>query len=200
MTLIPLFIYFTCIHVIVHAFNLESNIHLSKSCGKLGTKAYNDSFLLTRSSFLLTCTIPIPAKAIEFVPPSPTFNGTYKDALEILYTQRIALDNIREVISSGKLDEAGFKLMQLSAQTRVAGKIVLDTLQESISNNGAMLRYLSCQKKFAILVDLCDECGIVVQNALKGKLGAVAPAQIKIGVVVEDAILAYDDFLAVVRD
>lgn len=151
------------------------------------------------------------AKAIEFIPASPSFKGTYQDAIEILYTQRIALDNIQNVISNGKIDEAGFKVMQLSAQTRTAGKIVLDTLQEQIvssssadsssTNNSSitLLRYLSCQKKFAMLIDVCDECGITLQNALKGKLGVTTTAQIKVLAVVDETMRLYDDFLADVK-
>ena len=140
---------------------------------------------------------PSMTKAIEFVPASPSFSGSYQDAVEILYTQRLAIDNIGAVISDGKLDEAGFKVMQLSAQTRTAGKIILDTLQQKISGSESitLLRYLSCQKKFAVLLDLCDECGTCLQDALKGKLGATAAAQIKSMAVVDNTKIAYDDFL-----
>ena len=125
--------------------------------------------------------------------------------MEIMQAQRLAVNNIGDVIKAGKLDEAGFKVMQLSAQTRVAGKIILDTLQENMSsssssNNGiVLLRYLSCQKKFATLLDLCDECGISLQSAMQKKSGAQAAAQIKTLSAVEETKSAYDDFLAELR-
>lgn len=116
-----------------------------------------------------------------------------------MQAQRIAVDNIANVIQDGNIEEAGFKVMQLNAQTRAAGKIMLDSYQEQISgkgdNNILLLRYLSCQKKFAILLDVCDECDAAVQNALKGKLGATAAAQIKSSKVVDEIKSAYDDFL-----
>ena len=126
------------------------------------------------------------------------------------------MDNIGTVISDGNLYEAGFKVMQLSAQTRTAGKIILDALQEKIAgpapgSNSALkssesenasgiilLRYLSCQKKFAILLDLCDECGTSIQNALKGNLGTIA-AQIQSSATVNETKSAYDDFLAEIK-
>jgi hypothetical protein len=169
-----------------------------------------DTGCMDRSSFLRNVfgigtitaatmiTVPSPTKAIEFVPASPFFTGTYQDAVEIIYTQRIAVDNIATVISDGNIEEAGFKAMQLSAQTRAAGTIILDTFQEQISRSGdsiILLRFLSCQKKFAVLLDLCDECGKSLQNALKGKLGATAAAQIKSSTVVDETKSAYDDFL-----
>ena len=143
---------------------------------------------------------PTPSTAIEFVPASPSFQGTYQDAKEILSAQRIAVDNIANVISNGKMEEAGFKIMQLSAQTRTAGKIVLDTFQERSSGDSInILRFLSCQKKFTILLDYCDECGLSLQGALKGKLGVTAAAQIKLASIVEDTKNAYDDFLGEIR-
>lgn len=56
-------------------------------------------------------------------------------------------------------------------------------------------KYLSLQKKFAILMDACDECNIQVNNALRGKLGTSAVAQIKLLKVVEGVIYAFDYLL-----
>ena len=142
--------------------------------------------------------IPNLTNAIEFVPASPFFSGTYQDAVEIMNAQRIAVENIANVIQDGNIEEAGFKVMQLNAQTRAAGKIMLDYYQEQISGKGdniILLRFLSCKKKFAILVDVCDECDAAVQNTLKGKLGVTAAAQIKSSIVVDEIKSAYDDFL-----
>ena len=141
--------------------------------------------------------LPNPTNAIEFVPASPFFSGTYQDAVEIMYAQRIAVDNIANVIQDGNIEEAWFKVMQLNAQTKTAGKIILDYYQQQISgkvDNIVLLKSLSCQKKFAILLDLCDECGDALQNP-KGKLGATAAAQIKSSKIVDEIKSAYDDFL-----
>jgi hypothetical protein len=142
--------------------------------------------------------LPNPTNAIEFVPASPFFSGTYQDAVEIMYAQRIAVDNIANVIQDGNIEEAWFKVMQLNAQTKTAGKIILDCYQQQISGKGdniILLKFLSCQKKFAILLDLCDECGDALQNP-KGKLGATAAAtQIKSSKVVDEIKSAYDDFI-----
>lgn len=156
------------------------------------------SFLRNTFGVATIITLPNPTKAIEFVPASPFFTGSYKDAVEIVYTQRLALDNIATVINDGNLEEAGFKIMQLAAQTRTGGKIILDTVQDLISKSGdsvTLLRFLSCQKKFAILLDLCDECGTSLERALKGKLGTTTAAQIKTSSVVDETKNAYDDFL-----
>ena len=151
---------------------------------------------------------PIPTNAIEFVPPSPYFTGTYQSAKEIVYAQREALDNIDKVITDGKLDEAAFKVMQLSAQTRMGGKIILDTFQEKIasskdssssSSDVTLLRFLDCQKKFVTLLDLSDECDISLQSALKGKLGSTTAAQMKMLSLVNETKHSFDDFLLDVK-
>mmetsp|Transcript_12981 Transcript_12981/g.18910 ORF Transcript_12981/g.18910 Transcript_12981/m.18910 type:complete len:244 (-) Transcript_12981:223-954(-) len=156
-----------------------------------------------------TAIAPLPTLAIDFVPSSPYFSGSYADAIEILNTQRIACDNIVQVISDGNLEEAGFKVMQLNAQTRVAGKIVLDNLQQNqgpmrrtssdaIAQNESsinILRFLKCQKTFSQLLDMCEECELQVANALRGKLGAPAPAQLKLSALLDETRNAYDDFI-----
>ncbi|KAL7534300.1 hypothetical protein ACHAWF_004787 [Thalassiosira exigua] len=169
-----------------------------------GTEAMNRSYFLKHASVIFASSLMAasssPSNAIEFVPPSPYFSGSYQDAEEILRAQRIAVDNIASVINDGNLDEAGFKVMQLGAQTRTAGKIILDTFQEKMSGNGdsiLLLRFLSVQKKFAVLLDLCDDLDSSLQSALKAKSGgAKAAARIKTLAVVEDVKSAYDDFLA----
>lgn len=156
------------------------------------------------SPMLASISIASPSNAIEFVPPSPFFRNTYSDALQIMYSQRIALDNIANVIADGNIEEAGFKIMQLIAQTRTAGKIILDTFQGELPKKDAgvvLLRFLSCQKKFAILLDLCDDCGDYLQRVMKEGKGAAAnngnaAAQIKTLSIVEETKSAYDDFLA----
>jgi len=158
----------------------------------------------TTATTSMSMLFPSPTNAIEFVPASPYFFGTYQDAVEIMYAQRLAVDNIAKVIKDGNLEEAGFKIMQLNAQTRGAGKIILDTFQENLSSKNSkgdssvkLLRFISCQKKFATLLDLCEECGDALQTALKGKSPEAnkTAGQIKTLSVVEETKSAYDDFL-----
>lgn len=178
--------------------------------------SYKDGVLINRSEFIVNnvrsvfaasaaaqaLNIPPCNAIIEFVPASPYFSGTYNDAMDIMYAQRLAVDNIINVINAGNLEEAGFKIMQLNAQTRTAGKIILVTLQENMTKDSdsiLLLRYLTCQKKFGILVDLCDECGDALSIAIKkGKSDTTATTAsvIKTLNVVEDTKSAYDDFLA----
>lgn len=153
---------------------------------------------IAASSIASIIASPTNANAIDFVPASPSFSGTYQDGIEIMYAQRLAVDDIANVIADGNMDEAGFKVMQLSAQTRMAGKIILDTFQENIPAGDSilLLRFLSCQRKLAMLLDLCDDCDISLQSPRRGKAGATTSEEIKSLSTVEETKSAYDDFLA----
>lgn len=172
-------------------------------------KLLKEAFLISTTA--ACCNIK-HASAIEFVPASPNFKYSYQDGIEILSTQRVACDNIYTVISDGNLNEAAFKIMQLNAQTKVGGKIVLENMQindSSLSISGAKkdnkkdetkdaidtIRLLRIQEKFALLIDLSSECEVQVSKALNGKLGATAPAQLKLLSNIKDLRNAFDEFL-----
>lgn len=154
----------------------------------------------SRRLFLNTMLVgffPSISNAVEFVPASPSFQGTLADAEEIISAQRLALNNIADVIRQGDIDEAGFKIMQLISQTKVGGEITLATFQEQLPSKGstALLRYQSCQKKFVYLMESFDDCKIAYENALKGKLGSTAAAQLKLLSIIDTSKSLYDEFL-----
>ena len=76
--------------------------------------------------------------------------------------------------------------MQLSAQARTAGKIVLDTFQAAHCGSFHTKKYLQ--------VHYCDDFGQLLKGVLAGKLGVITAAQIKLRSIVEGTKNAYDDF------
>jgi len=76
--------------------------------------------------------------------------------------------------------------MQLSAQARTAGKIVLDTFHEEHCD--------SFHAKKCLQVRYYDNCGLLLKGVLAGKLGVITAAQIKLRSIVEGTKNAYDDF------
>lgn len=137
-----------------------------------------------------TALSPAPALAVFA-------GGTYADAIEVLNAQRLACDNIRDVVSGGNLPEAGFKIKQLNAQAESAGEVALSSLQRrSAGESISVVRYLKSREKFGVLVELCEECRMLLEKALKGSLGSTAAAQIKLLEVIDDTMSAFDDFLA----
>jgi hypothetical protein len=87
----------------------------------------------------------------------------------------------------------------------MAGKIVLGTFQEGLSSaakrhnreatdvNILLLRYISCQKKLAILLDILDEC----EASMYGTTGSSSSAALQVKMLdrVDATKNAYDDFL-----
>lgn len=157
---------------------------------------------MNRSTFLKIVVVVLPtsmllpsvAEAKEVIPVTPT----YREAIEMLQSQRLACDDIQYVISRGSLDEAGFKVQQLNAQLTAAGKVVLNTYQArssaSTSDPVSVVRFLKCQEKFTLLLELCTECSERIGKALRGKV-ALTAAQIQILDSLRDTVHAYDDFL-----
>lgn len=157
-----------------------------------------DACLLSPSFAAATAVAPV---VFSPQPALAVFEGvSFDDAMDNLKAQRLACDNIRDVVSNANLPEARFKIRQLNAQTAATGKVVLRSLQQRSSDPVSMVRYLKCQEKFSVLQDLCGECEILMERALRGDLGAIAVAQIKILSVVEDTGGAFDDFLAEVSN
>ena len=182
----------------------KSNLHVKKRCdftekAMSVTDGKRNIKFSSRSYFLNTMLVVFPSisNAIEFVPASPSFQGTLTDAEEIISAQRLALNNIADVIRQGDIDEAGFKIMQLIAQTKMGGEIILATFQELLPSKGftALLRYQSCQKKFVYLMESFDDSKIAYENALKGKLGSTAAAQLKLLSIMDTNKNLYDEFL-----
>ena len=199
-------------------FGLTACLLFCISCAALSQpqpSVINRRIFLREAFFISTTTACYNIKhasAIEFVPASPNFKYNYQDGIEILTTQRVACDNIYAVISDGNLNEAAFKIMQLNAQTKEGGKIVLDYMQTNDSSSLISgikyanmkketkdaidtTRLLRSQEKFASLIDLSSECEVQVSKALNGKLGATAPAQLKLLSHIKDLKNALDEFL-----
>lgn len=98
------------------------------------------------------------------------------------------------------MDELQIQGVPLNLQAMNAKMDGNENAGSSLSNTNSnksvdMLRLLKAQKKFGTLMDTCDECTAQLENALRGKLGTSAVAQIKLLAVLNDARSAFDDFL-----
>ncbi len=175
----------------------------TSSNNRISREIFLKRVFVTSSALLLPPSNPTPAIAADFVPASPFFSNTLNDAIDILSSQRIACDNIVDVINDGNLNEAAFKMMQLTAQTKMGGRIILDSMSNIDSNSSSSnsrkaintIKFLKTQEKFVILMDTCSECEIQIEKALRGKLGATTAAQIKLLAVMSNVRDAFDEFL-----
>ena len=158
------------------------------------------------------------APDLQYVPPIAV-PQSLQDAFDILETQRLAGKDIQQVVSSGKLEEAGIKVLNLIPKITTAGRVVLATVREqqqqqqqqqlkttattttrSTSENTNLdvvneLQFSKLEGLFNDMVGLWSECDIVIGQGIRGQLGVSAVAQIQILECIQDASIAYDEFL-----
>jgi len=139
------------------------------------------------------------APDLKYVPPIASPNS-YDQAWEILQTQRIAADDIKQVVSAGRLEEAGIKVLNLVPKVTSSGRVVLNTIESEIvgkGSNGVIveLQINKLQDQFNTVLALWGECDVMIGQGLRGEMGVSAAAQLQILSSLQDATAALDDFL-----
>ncbi|KAL3922469.1 MAG: hypothetical protein SGILL_002188 [Bacillariaceae sp.] len=143
------------------------------------------------------------APDLEYVPPiaSPT---SVKTAMEILETQQLAAQDIKEVVSAGRLEEAGIKVLNLIPKVTSSGRYLLSVLQQAetttttaSSSTVDELKINMLENQLNIMVGLFGQCDVEIGQGLRGEMGVSAVAQLGILSSLRDASCALDDFLAV---
>lgn len=136
------------------------------------------------------------APDLEYVPPiaAPKSVST---ALEILETQQLAAKDIKDVVSAGRLEEAGIKILNLIPKVTSSGRYILSTLQARTSSSSAIneLKISMLENQLNMMVALFGECDVVIGQGLRGEMGVSAVAQLTILSSLRDASSALDDFL-----
>jgi hypothetical protein len=136
------------------------------------------------------------APDLEYVPPisSP---ASLSSAMEILKTQQLAANDIKDVVSAGRLEEAGIKLLNLIPRVTSSGRYVLSTFQARTMSNNAIdeLKVGMLENQLNLLMGLFGDCDVVIGQGLRGEMGVSAVAQLTILSSLNDASNALDDFL-----
>jgi hypothetical protein len=145
------------------------------------------------------------APDLRYVPPivSP---DSYAQAWDILQTQRLAADDIQQVVSAGRLEEAGIKVLNLVPKVTSSGRVVMNTIENELTKqqqqdggSGGVIREMRInrlQEQFSMVVALWGELDVTIGQGLRGDMGVSAVAQLQILSSLRDAIAALDDFLA----
>jgi hypothetical protein len=136
-------------------------------------------------------------KYVDPIQAPPSFSS----AIEILETQRIAADDIKEVISAGRLEEAGIKILNLLPKVTSSGKMVVETIERGLDTKNSVvdeIRLTKLRDQFMMLTGLWGECDIEIGQGIRGQMGVSAVAQIQILSSLRDATAEFDDFLATV--
>lgn len=133
------------------------------------------------------------APGLNYVPPVKV-PKSYKDAIEILYTQRNVADAAKDDISNGKLEEAGITVLGLVPKVTTAGRVVIRNLQQQ-SSTAAQARAQFIEDKFNYMLGSYGECDIMIGQGLRGEMGVSAAAQLNIMKQIQEANASLDDFL-----
>lgn len=140
------------------------------------------------------------APDIRYVPPIASPNSVAQ-AWEILETQRLAAEDIQQVVQAGKLEEAGIKVLNLVPKMTSSGRVVLEDSLERIaiaqpSSVVGEMTMNRLQTQWDMVVGLWGEADVMIGQGLRGEMGVSAAAQIQILRQLKDATAALDDFIA----
>jgi hypothetical protein len=142
------------------------------------------------------------APDINFVPPIPSPTSV-SSAYENILTQRLAADDIVKVVSAGRLEEAGIKVLNLIPRLTVSGRLLVEyndpseakSTQESI----ALLKRQQLQNLLETTEVDWKNVDVMIGQGIRGDLGVSAVAQLHILSELRGAIASLDEFIANVK-
>jgi hypothetical protein len=140
------------------------------------------------------------APDLNFVPPIQSPKSS-EDALEALLAQRKAADDILGVVASGRLEEAGIKVLNLIPRLTVSGRLLVQTAPVDPTESPVIqeLRQQQLVNLFEKAEVAWKNVDILIGQGLRGDLGVSAVAQLQILSELREATAAFDDFATAVQ-
>ena len=139
------------------------------------------------------------APGINFVPPIPSPTSA-SSAYEAILTQRLAADDIVNVVAAGRLEEAGIKVLNLIPRLTVSGRVLVDY---KISESKSTLQESIQQQRLQNLLESTEvawkDVDILMGQGIRGDMGVSAVAQLHILAELREAIASLDEFVAQVK-
>jgi hypothetical protein len=149
------------------------------------------------------------APDLNYVPPMSAPQSS-KAALEMIRAQRLAVDDIVTVVSAGRLEEAGIKVLNLLPRLTLSGRVLVeaaygadvDNAMSAIESAGTEsiqeLRLQQAKSLLAAAEVAWNDVDIMIGQGLRGSLGVSAVAQLLVLAEIRQATAALDDFMAAV--
>lgn len=136
------------------------------------------------------------APGLNYVPPIEV-PKSIKDAMQVLEAQRRAADDIKTVISGGRLEEAGIKVLNLLPKVTAAGRVIIQNVEQTstLSAGAKEVQLLKLQSKFDETLGCFGQVDVSIGQGLRGQMGVVTVAQLGILSDLKEAIGAFDEFL-----
>jgi hypothetical protein len=138
------------------------------------------------------------APDLKYVPPIRP-PSSFSAALEMLETQRIAADDIQQVVLAGRLEEAGIKVLNFMPKVTSSGKLIVDIIEQGLDPNKSPMdeiKLTRIQDQLNMVIALWGECDVTIGQGLRGQMGVSAVAQLQILSSLREATAALDDFMA----
>ena len=139
------------------------------------------------------------APGINFVPPIPS-PASASSAYESILTQRLAADDIVNVVSAGRLEEAGIKVLNLIPRLTVSGRVLVDyessETKSKIPESIAFLKRQQLQNLLETTEVAWKNVDIMIGQGIRGDLGVSAVAQLHILSELREANISLDEFVA----
>jgi hypothetical protein len=144
------------------------------------------------------------APGVNFVPPisPPT---SVNSAYEMILTQRLAADDIVNVVSAGRLEEAGIKVLNLIPRLTVSGRVLVERDDEQSENKSKQESITLLKRQYRqTLLETTEvawkSVDIMIGQGIRGDLGVSAVAQLHILSELREAIASLDEFVAYVKN
>jgi hypothetical protein len=138
------------------------------------------------------------APGINYVPPIPS-PTSFSSAYEAILTQRLAADDIVNVVSAGRLEEAGIKVLNLIPRLTVSGRVLVDNDTSETKSTQESIQREKLQNLLETTEVAWKNVDILIGQGIRGDMGVSAVAQLHILSELREAILSLDEFVASVK-
>jgi hypothetical protein len=140
------------------------------------------------------------APDLSYVPPIVAPKSV-SDALETLRKQRLLADEIVQIVTAGRLEEAGIKVLELLPKVTIAGRLIVNARLDIQGASDAIqeLQQQQLQNSFDQVYVSWNSVDVLIGQGLRGEMGASVVAQLTILAELKDATRALDDLIAATR-
>ena len=138
------------------------------------------------------------APGINFVPPIPS-PTSFRSAYEALLTQRLAADDIVNVVSAGRLEEAGIKVLNLIPRLTVSGRVLVNYETSTTKSTQESIQQQYLQNLLETTEVAWKNVDIMIGQGIRGDMGVSAVAQLQILSEMREAIASLDEFVENVK-
>jgi len=138
------------------------------------------------------------APGIRWVPPVP-IPKNYRDAVNEIRILQKEVENLRNIVLKGNLEEAGVNILGIVPKITVAGRVVIAALYsagftiETKSEDGnqrksdVSMRAYRVENAFQNVQCKLGECDIMIGQGMRGEMGSLTAAQIGILETIDEA-------------